>query len=771
VLDDCLVMERDRPTPGTAGRRFPRGLIVAVAVLLAAGTVVAVAGLAGIGPYRALGNGDPGALVRYGAPLVRLAVDAAATVCIGFLVAAVLFSGRPQASGVITPIGYARLRVAGRWAVAWLLAVVVLIPLDAADTGGIPLARALAPRSWIPLLSALEAPKAWLGVAVLAGLVAIGCRLALRWTTVLVLAALAVAALLPPLVTAHVSSDTGHDVSTSALLLHVPAAVVWLGTLVALAWRSGGWSPTVADRYRRLATWCWLVLAASGLVDAFYLVPVDGLASGYGLLLAVKVLLVGGLGWLGWWLRGRATAERLHGRAVTRPNSWAAVPRPNGRAAVTPLNGRAAVTRLKGRAAVTRLNGPGAPERLRGRDGAGRIRRLAVVDVLVLAATFGASVGLTHLAPPGLVGRPVSADQTLLGYDLPGPPTLLRLAFDWRLDPIFLALVVLLSAGYLVGLRHLRFRRRSWPASRSAAWFGGCAVLLVATCSGVGRYAAAMFSVHLAAHMLVGMVAPVLLALGAPVGLAASVLPRTGGPWRCLRALRDSSGLRWASHPAVAATLFAAAPFLLYFTDLFDLAARFHWAHVGANLAFLALGYLFAWVAVGPDPLPREVPQLARLGMLLAAMPFDVLFGALVIGSHRILGNGAAGANMYSALGLPWVPSLAADQRLAGALALVLGELALLIALVAVVVGWRRAEHRDDTGYEQLLAALRSAGRGAPVGPVGPVEAALRSAGRGAPVGPVEAAQPQAVGHHQQRGQRHRPAGDQRVEQSRGGDR
>ena len=319
---------------------------------------------------------------------------------------------------------------------------------------------------------------------------------------------------------------------------------------------------------------------------------------------------------------------------------------------------------------------------------------------------------------------------------------MLRLLFDWRVDPIFLALTALLVGGYLLGLR--RLRHRPWPASRSAAWFGGCAVLLLATCTGVGRYAAAMFSVHLAAHMLVGMLVPILLVLGAPVTLAASVLPATGQARRCLRALRESTGLRWATHPAVAATLFTGAPFLLYFTDLFDWAARFHWAHVGWNLAFLALGYLFAWVAIGPDPLPRAMPQLGRLGMLLAAMPFDVLFGALVIGSHRILGNGAAGANMYSALGLPWVPSLAADQRLAGALALVLAELSLLIALVAVVAGWRRAERRDDTGYDELLAALRSAGRG---------------------TRPVETAQPQAVGDHQQGGQRHRPAGDQRIEQ------
>lgn len=48
----------------------------------------------------------------------------------------------------------------------------------------------------------------------------------------------------------------------------------------------------------------------------------------------------------------------------------------------------------------------------------------------------------------------------------------------------------------------------------------GCAVLLIATSSGVGKYAPAVFSVHMGAHMALSMLGPVLLVLGAPITLA-----------------------------------------------------------------------------------------------------------------------------------------------------------------------------------------------------------------------------------------------------------
>ncbi len=659
-----------------------RWYIGAGAILAAVATVATVALLSGSSAYRALGSADPGALVRIGTSLVRLGVDAAATGCVGSLAFAVLLT-TSQRSGSVSAAGYAALRAASRWALAWLVLVVLLIPLDAADTAGLPLHRTLSPAGFVSLTESLEGPKAWLVTAGTVLVVAISCRIVLRWRSAVLLLGLAIVAVLPPLVTAHSSSDTGHDLASTAILIHVPAATLWLGTLIALA-RLGRYSdvpaPVLLKRYARLALCCWFVLAGSGLVDAAVLASGSSVAtSGYGLLLALKVAVVLVIGLVGMRLR----------RSVLR------------------------------RATLAR----------------GVLSRLVAAELTLLAVTVGMSVGLTRLAPPALVGQPVSSDQTLLGYNLAGPPTMARLLGDWRVDVFFGPLGVLLAVGYLVCRRRLARSGQGWPAARTGAWLAGCAAMILVTCSGVGRYAPAMFSVHLAAHMVLGMLVPVLLALGGPLTLAGRAFRpaperKLDGPHEWSAAVTSSVLLRRLSHPVMVVTIFSGAPFLVYFTYLFDLAARFHWAHLGLNAGFLVIGYLFGWVTVGADPLPRPVPHIARLGILLAAMPVDIVFGALVIGSHRVLGNGAAGANMYSALELPWVGDLLADQRAAGILALVIAEVSLLVALAALLVHWQR---EPDEEHPTLVRALRERRTGAGSGPVR-----------------AEATQPETVGHHQE---------------------
>jgi len=182
------------------------------------------------------------------------------------------------------------------------------------------------------------------------------------------------------------------------------------------------------------------------------------------------------------------------------------------------------------------------------------------------------------------------------------------------------------------------------------------------------------------------MLAPVLLALGGPLTLIRAAAATDVGDR--ITTLRDSTFVRGLTHPLAALVLFVGAPFALYFTGLFDAAVRFHWAHLAINFVFLVIGYLFAWPVVGIDPTYRPLPNLLRLGMLLAAMPGDIVFGAMMIGTHRVIGNGAASANLYQALALPWVHDLLADQRVAGILALVLGELTLLIAMIVLLLRW-----------------------------------------------------------------------------------
>jgi cytochrome c oxidase assembly factor CtaG/putative copper export protein len=617
--------------------------------VLGVALVAVLAVTAGSAPYTQLGNGDPGAVIRVGTPLLRLLVDLAATFCVGSLVFAACFT---EPGGRLSSGGYAAVRAAGWWAVLWFVATLILVPFDLGDTNGLALSDVLPTSHLFGLLSASEEPRAWLVTAVVVLLVAIGTRATLRWPTTVALAGFAVFALLPPLVTGHASSDAGHDLATTALLIHVPAAAIWLGTLVALlgyATRTGDIPIALGRRYARLATGCWLVLVLTGLFDALILVPVDQLFhTTYGALVLVELAIAVALGVLGVRNRRRALAGLAEGRSLRE------------------------------------------------------FVRLVAAELVLLVGGFALAVGQTHLPPPAFLGHPVTAQQTLLGYGLAGPPTIARLAADWRLDLLFGPLAVLLAAGYLIGVKRLN---ATWPIGRTVSWLAGCLVILVATCSGIGRYAPAMFSMHMAGHMLLSMLAPILLVLGAPLTLLHAAAPPATppGPVDRLRALFGSPVSRALTHPVVALVLFAGSPFALYFTGLFDAAVRFHWAHTAIAVWFFVVGVLFAWVVVGVDPTPRRLPNLARLGMLLAAMPTDTVFAAVVLTTHTVIGNGPAGDNQYQALALPWVHSLLADQRLGGIIALVITEVSLLIAVVVLLLRWATVENAADADAEREM--------------------------------------------------------------------
>lgn len=608
--------------------------------MLGVALVTALAVAAGTAPYTQLGNADPGALVRVGTPVLRFVVDLSATLSTGFLVFAACFP-MPRDDGRLSAAGYAAVRSGGWWAVAWLVSALVLVPFDIADTSGTPLGNVLGHP--FGLLAAEEEPRAWLVTTVVVLVLAVVARATLRWPTAVLSAVLAVFALLPPLVTGHASSDLGHDLAMTALVVHVPAAVLWLGTLLAFVFhttRTG--SAEFARRYARLATGCWVVLLASGLVVGVLLVPFGQLThSAFGVLVLAELVLTVVLGVLGLWLRRGALARLADGAS------------------------------------------------------AGRLGRLVLGELVLLVAGFALAVGQTHLPPPAFLGRAVTPQETLLGYDLAGPPTIARLALDWRVDLLFGPLAVLLAVGYLLAVRR---REQPWPVVRTVCWLAGCVVVLVSTSSGIGRYEPAMFSEHMASHMLLSMLAPVLLVLGAPSTLLASVadVPR-------LRMLFHTPLVRWVTHPVVALVLFAGSPFALYFTGLFDAAVRFHWAHTAIAVWFFGVGLLFAWVVVGIDPTPRRLPNLARLGLLLAAMPTDTVFAAILMTTRTVVGNGPAGFNQYTALALPWVRDLLADQRLGGIIALTVTEVSLLAAVIVLLARWWAVESAADADEERAM--------------------------------------------------------------------
>src|SRR2546421_12598232 len=111
-------------------------------------------------------------------------------------------------------------------------------------------------------------------------------------------------------------------------------------------------------------------------------------------------------------------------------------------------------------------------------------------------------------------------------------------------------------------------------------------------------------------HMVLSMVAPIFLALGAPVTLALRTLPR--GPRRVLLAVVHSRVAGVLAFPLVAFGLFVATPFALYFTGLYRLTLANQFLHELIHLHFVAVGCLFFWPLLGVDPLPGRWPYPGR---------------------------------------------------------------------------------------------------------------------------------------------------------------
>ena len=192
------------------------------------------------------------------------------------------------------------------------------------------------------------------------------------------------------------------------------------------------------------------------------------------------------------------------------------------------------------------------------------------------------------------------------------------------------------AALYLAGVRRLRRRGDAWPMGRTAAWLLGCAVLLFVSSSGLGRYMPAMFSMHMAAHMMLSMLVPILLVLGGPIGLALRALPAAGrgdppGMREWLLAALHSRISRFLTNPVVATALFVAGFYGLYLGGLFDAAVGSHIGHVLMNVHFLASGYLFYWVVIGVDPTPRPIPPLAKVAVVFASLPLHAFFAIILM--------------------------------------------------------------------------------------------------------------------------------------------
>ena len=162
--------------------------------------------------------------------------------------------------------GYRALRVGTVASGIWTVCAALLVPLTVSDVTGQPLTARLSPSDIWSVAGLVETAGAWRWTAFLAAIVTVVSIPVLRWSLTPLLFAGSLVTLIPLALTGHSSSGGSHDLATNSLLIHLIAAALWAGGLLALlvhALRGGGHADLAARRFSAVALWCFVAMALS----------------------------------------------------------------------------------------------------------------------------------------------------------------------------------------------------------------------------------------------------------------------------------------------------------------------------------------------------------------------------------------------------------------------------------------------------------------------------------------------------------------------------
>ncbi len=282
---------------------------------------------------------------------------------------------------------------------------------------------------------------------------------------------------------------------------------------------------------------------------------------------------------------------------------------------------------------------------------------------------------------------------------------------QWQLALVPLVLTVWATGLYLIGVRRLRSRGDDWPVGRTLAFVGlGMGSFYVATSSGLAAYDTTLLSVHMVQHMVLSMVVPLALALGAPVTLALRTLPAS--PRRWLLRLLHSRVAKVLSFPPLAFLLYVVSPWALYFTGWYDASLESAYVHELMHVHLVLVGALFFWPLVGVDPVPGRVGYPFRVLLTALTLPFHAFLGVTIMGQTKLLGGDWYPSLHDGPMGA-WLPDPADDQNLAGGILWGAGDLIALTFFAVLFVQWVRSSMKEARREDRRLDLLEARERAA----------------------------------------------------------
>ncbi len=285
----------------------------------------------------------------------------------------------------------------------------------------------------------------------------------------------------------------------------------------------------------------------------------------------------------------------------------------------------------------------------------------------------------------------------------PGLPPLTwgQVLTAWTYVPSVLMAVGVLGLAYVLGVRRLRRVGVAWPRYRLGWFLVGLGSILLVTVSFVGTYDRTLFWDRAVQNIVLLMIAPMFLAMGAPLTLLRDVLPdqvrRRAG--RLLR----SSVARTLTFPVVVTAALIAPLFVVYLTPLYEASLR--WSVVAAvvRVGLVTAGFVYFWTRFRIDPTPRADPYLLSMAISIAEVIFDGVLGLIlwlgpVIAPHY-----------YQALHRDWGPGMRLDQIIGAGVLWIGGDLAGLPFLAIVMIRMMREDQRQAAAVDAELDAFDAA--------------------------------------------------------------
>lgn len=479
-----------------------------------------------------------------------------------------------------------------------------------------------------------------------------------RILTAVFVLVLSIIGLITPVFQSHSASSGSHGLAIGSLVIHVAALSLWVGGVIAIALLDPEDRPIAVSRFSELALWSVIAVVASGTVSAWVRLDFQGAwNSAYAYVVIAKIALTLVLISIGYMHRTNlALRERI---------DWLG------------------------------------------------FGRLIFTEAIIMVATVAMGAWLSSSEPPVRPSVPeFDPAVALSGISTPPPPTWSRILFSYEPDALMIGVLITVLALYVKGVLVMRRRGDKWPVGRSIAFGLGIAGIDFATSGGLGLYAHFTFSYHMVAHMVLGMIAPIGIVLGAPITLALRTLPigrnsTERGVRGTLLAALNSKVAIFYTNPIVAVALFDGSLFALYFTGLFGGMMQTHVGHLFMSIHFILSGILFFHVIIGIDPNPRRIPHLLRIVIVFVAMSIHAFFSVALMSSTTLIDRG-----YFASLKTPWLTDLLADQQLGGSIGWAMGEIPILLALVATFISWVKDDSREAKRIDRN--ASRAAAMGQP---------------------------------------------------------